>query len=331
MKLNVLLDYSEEICRLHDSGMSVAELADKYNTTFYNVYQIVVETYRNDVDCLSIEDKNAILELYYKGKTNTQIAEELRIHTKAVTLVINDATYPKIKKRNFMLDEKYFDSIDTPNKAYVLGFMYADGYNNTQKILVRLQLTESDRQILEDIRREIKYEHPLYYIPPRRIYDQYTSKPQYKIDISNKYFSASLAAAGVIQNKSLILQYPNWIRDGLQSHFIRGYFDGDGSLYRGINRHSKAGYNYNVTITQTDSFCRSLKDVVEKTIGIHCSVFDASNHNGITKVFAVCGKLQTNRFLEWIYQDADLMLNRKYEKYLSEFKADLLRTNESQK
>ena len=40
-----------------------------------------------------------------------------------------------------------------------------------------------------------------------------------------------MARFGIIQNKSLIIKFPNNIPNEFLRHFVRGYFDGDGGVY----------------------------------------------------------------------------------------------------
>ena len=55
--------------------------------------------------------------------------------------------------RRYNLDEEYFDNINSQNKAYILGFLYADGSNNPKKHTVSISLQEEDRYILEWMRK----------------------------------------------------------------------------------------------------------------------------------------------------------------------------------
>ena len=126
----------------------------------------------------------------------------------------------------------------------------------------------------------------------------------------------TLEKHGMTPNKSLTLSFPD-ISENLLPHFIRGVFDGDGSIYK----HKDNGYT--LTITSTNDFCMSLKNIVEEKLNIHCGIYDAQNHNGITKVFTISGRIQTKKFLDWIYRDAELFLERKYNRYVQYYFVDL--------
>ena len=64
-------------------------------------------------------------------------------------------------------------------------------------------------------------------------------------------------------------------------------------------------------------FCDGLKKYLEEKLGImSCHIYDASCHNGITRIFNIGKNADKIHFLEWMYDDADIYLRRKYEKYL---------------
>lgn len=114
-------------------------------------------------------------------------------------------------------------------------------------------------------------------------------------------------------NKSLTLKFPN-IDVQFIPDFIRGFFDGDGSVYNG-----KKKTQFTLTITSTNDFCKELVKIVSEYVGINCHIYDASNHNGITKVFTVSGRNQVKAFMDWMYQDAEMFLERKHQRYTEYF------------
>lgn len=179
---------------------------------------------------------------------------------------------------------------------------------------ITMSLEENDKDILEQIRQEIGSERPLEFIDYSNKHNfGYTYKNQYRLLLFSTHMCSMLKSHGMLPNKSLVLTFPTLDQD-LIPHFIRGYFDGDGCVCQG-----KKATNFSVTITSTNDFCVNLKEIVERELNVNCHIYDASNHNVITKVFTISGRLQTKTFLDWIYRDADLFLKRKYNRYIQYF------------
>lgn len=64
-------------------------------------------------------------------------------------------------------------------------------------------------------------------------------------------------------------------------------------------------------------FCDGLKSYVENKLGIFsCHIYDASCHNGITRTLRIGRNDDKIKFLEWMYDGAEIYLQRKYDKYL---------------
>ena len=65
----------------------------------------------------------------------------------------------------------------------------------------------------------------------------------------------------------------------------------------------------------------SAKEYIENKLGIECKIIDAPCHNGITRQLIISKKENTKPFLDYIYQDVELCLQRKhqiyYEKYIN--------------
>lgn len=262
----------------------------------------------------SDEQEKQIVALYKSGKSTTFIGKVFCVSHKKIARVLESHGIKRIGngRRKYPLNEHYFDSIDTANKAYILGFLYADGNNNLQKQTISMSLQESDKAILERMRKEINSEKPLEFIDYSNKHDfGYNYKNQYRLLMFSKHMCETLDTIGMTPSKSLTLTFPD-IPQNLYSHFIRGYFDGDGSFF-------KKGSQSIVTITSTEKFCSSLKKIIEKSIEVNFHIYEASNKNGVTKVLITTGNLQTKAFLDYIYKDADMYLERKYKKYLDSY------------
>ena len=123
----------------------------------------------------------------------------------------------------------------TGEMAYVLGFLYADGCiidaisSRTQYV----QFTSKDKDTLILIKSLLKSTHPLSSMPPsKRLHRNgiYNSSEVFNLRIGSRKMFNDLAGIGVIPNKSKTITFP-FVPSHYLSHFIRGYFDGDGCAY----------------------------------------------------------------------------------------------------
>ena len=129
----------------------------------------------------------------------------------------------------------------------------------------------------------------------------------------NKHWCERLSELGCVPNKSLVLKFPDYLSDDMLPHFIRGYFDGDGYIVD-----AKSGY-YRINLTSTKDFCISVQNIVFNLFGMNSHIYPASNKNGITSVLTLSKKHDIKTFLDWIYKDAELYLERKYKRYIETY------------
>lgn len=262
------------------------------------------------------EETVDICSLYKKGISTVKIGKMYSTSHKVIARLLenNDIKRTGVGRRKYCVDEHYFDSIDNQNKAYILGFLYADGHNSLSKGTITLSLQEEDRDILNKIRKELKSEKPLVFKDYSNKHDYgYHYKNQYSLCFHSAYMCHKLEELGVYTDKSYTLKFPEWISLDLIPHFIRGVFDGDGSIYG--QKISERNFQVNATITSTKEFCESLQAICKEQLGINAGVYESSCKNGITKVFTIGGRNKVKIFLDWIYKDANLFLERKHDRY----------------
>lgn len=208
----------------------------------------------------------------------------------------------------YSFDEHYFDNIDTPNKAYILGMLYADGDNEPNYNKIKLTLQKTDREILEDIRKELKVEKPL------QLYERHKKNENwqdaYEMILYSKHMCDKLTSCGCVPKKSLILQWPKWLRKDLYPHFVRGYFDGDGSI-------SMEARGARSDFTSSRDFCEGLSKFLFQ-IGIYNKVNDVETNEKTAKV-VINRKEETKKLFLYMYKDATLFMRRKYLSFLKKF------------
>lgn len=151
-----------------------------------------------------------------------------------------------INSRKFTADFHYFDQINTPEKAYWLGFIYADGYISrcNGRNIVGIALAAKDRGHLEKFKRCVHATYPIHDYISNRGYKNGTKYS--RILIESVDMVDALVSHGVYENKTNIIKRPN-IDSLLIPSFILGYFDGDGSIF--LNQGRSPFYSINIVGT----------------------------------------------------------------------------------
>lgn len=311
-----LSNSKDEIINKYLSGYSMEELIKEYDSNWSNIYMIVSNCLPYSRNNITKEDELKIVELYKSGVSCTKIAIKFNLYHKSVNDILDEYGIERTGKSNrkHKLNEHYFDNIDSQDKAYILGLLFADGYNSICKSSIRICLQYTDVDILLKIKDKIGSSKELKYIDYKnqKRSNGYISKNMYQLEFYSSYMCKKLSELGMVQNKSLVLEYPD-IDEKYNSHFIRGYFDGDGSY---CPHYTKTGhFQALATITSTEQFCEKALNIIRENTGINGGIYDASSHNGITKVLSISGTNQCRKLFEWLYEDADLYLERKYNLY----------------
>ncbi len=206
----------------------------------------------------------------------------------------------------YKCDESFFKVIDTEEKAYILGFLYADGYNHVNKNAISIRLNNIDEEILFKIRKAMCSNHPIH---------RYGVKQNSNFTIVSKQLSKDLEALGCMQAKSAILEYPkDKISKPLERHFIRGYFDGDGC----ISETFKSGY-YDVilNVTSTFDFLINVQSILIEECNVSKVKFSKRRPCGPSFSMAYHGRQNCLKVLKYLYDDSTIFLNRKFQKYKS--------------
>lgn len=193
---------------------------------------------------ITSDDERKIIELYEAGKSGPEILIELNNKFKTVKTI-----YDCLKKFGISRKEKweyshhdhfYFNKIDTPNKAYVLGLMVSDGWVSPEKNIVGVQLQKSDGYIIEQIKLEWKtnnkiidcYKKSFLSLDGTKIY---TPQMMKRIAVNSPKMIEDLKCLGISARKSKTVILPV-VDEEVDSHLFRGIVDGDGSIYIHNNR-----------------------------------------------------------------------------------------------
>lgn len=299
------------------NNVSIKEIAEQYKVSRSTIENIlkdcnVITNRRKSIKIIE-DNSQRIIDMYNNGISIKTIAKYFEVDKKTISnhlknnnVVIQNNQH--LGKDCYKINENFFDNFSTPNQAYILGLLYADGYCNSNKNMIRITLQEEDKELLEKIRTILNFEKPLYF--DERSMKTLNCKNTYSLTIINKHLCNTLYSLGVVDRKSLILKFPTMSKE-LIRHFVRGYFDGDGHIN---NPNISRGCSIN--IVSSKDFCNDLSDYLNKLLNIHTKVCDV-NSNELTKRIVCTKKEESLKFLSWIYNDAELYMDRKYKTYLT--------------
>jgi len=227
------------VCHLYNMGCGLKEISRIYNCS---VTPIISALNRNNIkrrnnaplSCPYKIINIKAIDLYNQGLSINKISDKYNISANSVyeylkrKNIIFRSKNDKIYKKCY-LNENYFENINTEDKAYHLGLFYAEGniYHNGKTGHITIGLT--DLGIMETFHKFMNTNIPL---KTRKIKGM---KDFYLMNFVNNKMYNDLYNLGVRPNKSKLEFGLPIINKNLYRHFIRGFFDGDGSIMKSVN------------------------------------------------------------------------------------------------
>lgn len=254
-----------------------------------------------------IED---IILMYNQGLSCSKIAATFNCSESFINKKIAEQNITKriggSYRRNY--NQSFFNIIDTEAKAYWLGFLYADGCvqeKSTGQKLVSLAV--KDKEVIDKFIKSLEGD-----------FVTKTYKDVHTIHLTSTMMFNSLVNHGCIPRKSLVLKFPN-LPDSLVNHFMRGYFDGDGSVFvthpRNHNKTNTVYKSIGIGICGTQEFLSEYN----KYLGLNEAKKDKRKEGNVWYL-STSGTNKARAFYEFIYKDATIYLTRKKDKFENYFK-----------
>lgn len=276
---------------------------------------------------------NAAVEEYIQTpkyeKSAAKIAAKYGINRKTLIIHLKERGVPIIQNRGgYSVNDTVFEKIDSEEKAYWLGFLYADGFVAANNNQIGLGLTLKDIEHLKKYKAFMGWEGD---IKVNREH-QFGSKDNHnkageemyncKIIITNEKIHNDLVKLGCVPNKSLILQFPTeeQVPKKFQIAFVRGYFDGDGTL--GIYPHSKKNpkLEESLLIVGTKPFLEKVQEILGPG-----HLIQKKNCNELTYRLGYSTKKAFNA-AKIMYENATVYLDRKYDIYINKYCLNRVKT-----
>jgi hypothetical protein len=218
-------------------------------------------------------------------------------------LKLEGITIP-LNNQQYTYNVDYFSSINSEEKAYWLGFLYADGYVATKNnsYLLELTLKSDDLEHLNKFKSALCPENKIYAKTIRFKNKTYSAC---RISVCNKQIVADLIQLGCVNCKSSILVFPT-IPTNLNRHFIRGYFDGDGNVGKYNNK-----LMFSISSGSFD-FLVSIQSVFKQEIDNYTETKIKKDKRAEVYSLQKGGNISVGKILRYLYSDASVFLDRKY-------------------
>lgn len=307
----------EDIKQKIENKVQMIDIAKEYGvhkTTLYHfIKKYNLPLHGNIKKEINLEEaKNMYLE---QGISMEHIGNYFKVSERTISRIFRANNIPiRNSGQIYCYKTSYFEKVNSENEAYFLGLITSDGNlttaNNGNTHVVQINLQENDKIVLEIFANDIIQggkSKPLSYLIKKE-----NGKNQYKLSINNKQIYYNLQNLGLMERKSLIIkELCDKIPKELYHHYIRGLFDGDGSVFICKNGECKINYysgSYDFVSSYKDYCCKNIKLTNNKI------------YKGST-FFVGWGRLiDIIKFYNFIYKDATVYIPRKYYKFLEIFK-----------
>ena len=302
---------------------SLKSLAEKYNINNYKTVSTVLKENKIEV----IKAKYTISLTILKKASEYYLNNEISIINCAKKYNIGKNTLSEYfkknnitkNKKNFQKDisfnKTFFDNIDSEEKAYWLGFIMADGWTrldkNNKPSQMSIEINKKDIEILQNFKKSINSNHNIK--ERKRIQKTGYISEVCSITISCQHMTRKLIEYGVIPNKT----YYGFINESIFNnneelifHYLRGYSDGDGTI-------DKKEHTYVFKLVIKSKF---ILNTIEKWIKKYCKIkpkikLESDKRGSAYRLF-ISNKKDYFVFLDKIYNNSTIYLERKYKNYL---------------
>lgn len=265
---------------------------------------------------LNIKDyQEKIEELYLEGKTAKEISSLLG-------LKYHQPVYNYFKKKGWERNGKggritydvnadFFTCIDTEEKAYILGFICADGHISEDRLVITVSIKDVD--ILEKIKKALHSNHPIKKVQRKNPYNKSEKKSitLMELMIGRKELVKPLFDMGLTSDKTYTLggSILKYVPKYLMRDFLRGYFDGDGNVFFG--RRYSSGYKYNINICGNEDFLlKSFQTYFPSSNKLYKDLYSKQCY-----VWKLSNKDKVKEFMHYLYYNSSIFLQRKYNEY----------------
>lgn len=252
---------------------------------------------------IRILNEQEIIDKYLNGATRYSLQQQYNIHYDTIMRILkkhNIEIRSYAVDKNLQLNENFFKVIDSPEKAYWLGFIITDGgiYRNGLEIALK----KEDEHILHSLEKDLNISNHI------TIVNGYS-----KFCIRCKKICEDLKQYNVVPNKTFVVTFPQNIEKKLIKYLLRGMFDGDGGISI-IKRKRLNKTEFELSFTGNYNIVEGFKRCIESET--NCKNKQIEKNNSIFRI-RWSSKQDIIKILDYLYSgEQEHILQRKKERYL---------------
>lgn len=218
----------------------------------------------------------------------------------------------------------FFNKIDNEIKAYLLGFYVGDGSisirKNRKEYSIKFSQVELDKEIIYLIQDKIGNSNILKNTNIKCIFNNksYNCQTSYSITYYSRQMVIDLISLGYGLHKTCRnLHLPKYLNNNLIIHFIRGYFDADGtcSMYKTIRKDRPIGNRIKPTFhitSKTSSLLKEIQTFLSNNYNINIPLYYDKKNYWVLKSGSI---RETRKLYILLYENANYYITRKKNKF----------------
>lgn len=307
-EMNVSIRSKSEAVTLTMKNCPTNILAEKHG-------EEIVELYLQKEHTLKEIGKIYNVEYYIVGRALEFLGVTLRNHSQVS--ILNNKNYDSMG-RTYDLNKDYFKTWST-DMSYILGFIASDGNVHKKDRVVEGKIKETNSLniglSIVDVEQLKSIKNKLGYTGIIREFDAKIKDKEYpscSLNITSKEMVNDLIRLGIEPNKSLKIKFPS-IPEEYELDFIRGYFDGNGSIGLQYPSGSITAQIRTRIFSGSEHLAFGIQEILQK----HGLKFKNVNKAKGKEVYEICYSTKESLLLyDLFYKDEDCMkLKRKYDKF----------------
>lgn len=297
--------FEERFMKLYKTGISTTEICEILNVNRNRGYSLLRRKGLRSNPKTSKKYTKEVIDKLVEEYTNGATVVELQNKYPEYAGNINEYLRKRgVTRRRGSIpncNQNYFENIDTPQKAYFLGLLMADGCiitkkNKAKNKTLRIELNLQDKYILEEFAKAINsslsvkesFGNGKPYIVNGKTY--YNNKHECYFSLGSVKLIQDLMGYGCVPNKSRKLSKLPKIPSNLYKDFILGFYDGDGI--------ASVGKRHYMGFVGTKEFLENIAKQISKDTGLP---EPNANYNRSNKMYYISYHTNESQIVLWKY------------------------------